>query len=37
MDIIVLLSVTAVIAAGGIWLITRDTKPLDQPERRDPA
>lgn len=38
MDILVLLLITAVVAGGGIWMITRDTKPVSKhPEGHHPA
>ena len=38
MDILAILIITAVVASGGIWMITRDTKPVGKDsERHDPS
>jgi hypothetical protein len=37
MDIVVLLLVTAVVAGGGVWMITRDAKPVAENKEHHPA
>lgn len=38
MDILVLLIVTVVVAGGGLWVASRDTKPVEKrPDGHHPA
>lgn len=37
MDIVVLLLLTAVVAGGGIWMITRETKPAADRKDQHPV
>jgi len=36
MDILVLLIVTVVVAGGGLWMASRDAKPVEHPDEHHP-
>ena len=37
MDILVLLIVTVVVAGGGLWMVSRDSKPVEHPDEHHPG
>lgn len=37
MDILVLLIVTVVVAGGGLWMVSRDSRPVEPPDEHHPG